>query len=102
MSGPPLVVRLLAEQRKRCLATIMTSAENSAWWPELEADEQDAFRASVRAAVSIFYDLARDIVKVADDSDPGMRNDLALDLIRSIHTQQQRLVAMVGQQQEIS
>lgn len=86
-AGPPFVIRLLAEQRKRCLATILTSAETSPWWPRLSDAQQERFRDQVRAAISVFYDLTRDVVKVADDDTP--RNDLALELIRSIHTSQQ-------------
>lgn len=86
----PVIVRLLSEQRKRCLATILNTAENSAWWPTLTAAQQQAFREQVRSALSVFYDLARDVVKVTDDD--GVRNDLALDLIRAVHTQQRELV----------
>lgn len=99
MSGTaPLVVRLLAEQRKRCLATILSGSESSTWWHELSGAEQEAHRASVRAALATFYDFTRDVLKVADDDAPGLRNDLALELIRSIHTQQQRLVERLGQE----
>lgn len=81
----PLVVRLLAEQRKRCLATILTSAECSPWWTRLSDTQQSAYRDQVRAALAVFYDLTRDLLKVTEDD--SMRNDLALDLIRSMHTQ---------------
>jgi hypothetical protein len=84
-AGPPLVVRLLAEQRKRCLATILNSAESSAWWSRLSEPQQNAYRDQVRAALAVFYDLTRDLIKVTEDD--TVRNDLALDLIRSMHTQ---------------
>lgn len=83
---PPLVVRLLAEQRKRCLATILSAAETSPWWGELSPADQDAHRAAIRSALAVFYDFTRDVLKVADDDHSGVRNDLALDLIRSIHS----------------
>lgn len=84
-AGPPLVVRLLAEQRKRCLATILNSAESTVWWGRLSDGQQNAYRDQVRAALAVFYDLTRDLIKVTEDD--STRNDLALDLIRSMHSQ---------------
>ena len=86
----PVVIRLLSEQRKRCLATILSAAEASGWWGNLAPGQQAEFRAQVRAAVSVFYDLTRDVVKVSEDD--GGRNDLVLDLIRAMHTQQREIV----------
>jgi hypothetical protein len=93
-NGPPLVVRLMAEQRKRCLATILNSAESSPWWTKLTAAQQDAYRDQVRHALAIFYDLVRDVIKVSDDD--AVRNDLALDLIRSVHSQQIKITERLG------
>jgi hypothetical protein len=47
--------------------------------------QQSAYRDQVRAALSIFYDLARDILKVTEDD--TVRNELALQLIRSVHAE---------------
>ncbi len=92
MSGPnPVVIRLLAEQRKRCMATILSSAENSSWWDRLSTPQQQQFRDTVRSAISVFYDLTRDVVKVTEDD--GVRNDIARDLIRAIHSQQREISA---------
>jgi hypothetical protein len=85
-ASTPVVLRLLAEQRKRCLATILNAAESSPWWSRLSDTQQNAHRDQVRAALAVFYDLTRDLVKVTEDD--SMRNDLALELIRSIHHQQ--------------
>lgn len=86
MSAPASpVMRLLAEQRRRCLATILTSAEGSSWWGRLSDDQQATFREQVRTALAVFYDLTRDVVKVTEDD--GVRNELALDLIRAVHHQ---------------
>lgn len=93
-NGPPLVVRLMAEQRKRCLATILNAAESSPWWAKLTAAQQDTYRDQVRQALAVFYDLARDVIKVSDDDSP--RNDLALDLIRSVHSQQIKITEKLG------
>ena len=89
-STTPVVVRLLSEQRKRCLATILNAAEGSPWWSNMTAGEQQAFREQVRTAISVFYDLCRDVVKVTDDD--GVRNDVVVDLIRSLHANQRELV----------
>lgn len=88
-NGNAPVLRLLGEQRKRCLATILTAAEASSWWPRLSDPQQAQFRDQVRAALAVFYDLTRDVVKVTEDD--GIRNELALDLIRSIHSQQTQI-----------
>lgn len=88
-NGTPMVMRLLAEQRKRCLATILTGTENSPWWKDLTEHQQQVFRDQIRSAIAVFYDLARDVIKVSEDD--GVRNELALDLIRSLHTQQQKI-----------
>lgn len=80
-----MVVRLLSEQRRRCLATILNSAESSPWWGRLTEAQQNAFRDQVRSSLNIFYDLTRDLIKVTEDD--GVRNDLALDLIRAMHQQ---------------
>jgi hypothetical protein len=89
-STTPVVVKLLSEQRKRCLATILNAAENSPWWAGLPNSQQQVFREQVRTALAVFYDLCRDVVKVTDDD--GVRNDVALDLIRAMHAQQRELV----------
>lgn len=93
-TSTPAVLRLLAEQRKRCLATMFTNAEATDWWIALTAAEQQAFRDSIRQSLAVFYELARDMLKISDDGQTGtvLHNELALDLIRSIHTQQQQIV----------
>ncbi len=85
----PMVIRLLVEQRKRCLATILNAAEASSWWTRLSDAQQTQFRDQVRAAIGVFYDFTRDVAKVTEDD--VTRNEPALELIRSVHTQQQRI-----------
>lgn len=89
--GTPFVVRLLAEQRKRCLATILSAAENSAWWATLTNSQQTAYREQVRSAINVFYDFTRDVVKVSEEDGP--RSDVVLDLIRSMHREQREFAA---------
>lgn len=78
------VVRVVTEQRKRCLASILGAAETSSWWPRLSRDEQQAYRTKVIEALGVFYDLCRDVIKVTDED--GLRNDHAVELIERIHT----------------
>lgn len=78
------VMRVVTEQRKRCLASILGAAEVSPWWGKLTKDEQVAYRQRVIDALGVFYDLCRDVIKVTDED--AMRNDHAVDLIESIHT----------------
>ena len=82
------VIRVVTEQRKRCLASILGAAESSPWWHKLTRDEQMAYRQKVIDALGIFYDLVRDVVKVTDDE--GLRNDHVVDLIERIHLQVSR------------
>lgn len=79
------VTRVITEQRKRCLASILGSAETSPWWNRLTRDEQIAHRQKVIDALGVFYDLVRDVIKVTDDADT-IRNEHAVDLLERIHT----------------
>lgn len=80
-----VVIRVITEQRRRCLANILGSAENSPWWPRLSRDEQLAFRQRVIDALGVFYDLVRDVVKVSDED--TLRNDHVVELLEVIHNQ---------------
>lgn len=83
MSGA--VTRVVTEQRKRCLATILGAAETSPWWGRLSKDEQVAYRSRVIEALNVFYDLVRDVIKVTDED--VVRNEHVVDLIERIHSQ---------------
>jgi hypothetical protein len=78
------VLRVVTEQRKRCLASILGAAEVAPWWGRLTREEQVAYRQRVIDALGVFYDLCRDVIKVTDDEE-GLRNDHAVDLIERIH-----------------
>lgn len=84
-----LTGRLLSEQRKRLIASILGAAESSAWWSKLSREEQRLHREKVITAVGVFYDFCRDVIKVTNED--GIRNDLALDLIRQVHDGQRSL-----------
>jgi hypothetical protein len=84
-----LTSRLLGEQRKRLIASIMGAAENSPWWSKLNPAEQRAFREKVLGSIGTFYDFCKDVVKVTGDD--VMRNDYALEMIRQVHESQRTL-----------
>lgn len=79
------VMRVVTEQRKRCLASILGAAETSPWWTKLSRDEQLAYRQRVIDALGVFYDLCRDVIKVSDED--SVRNEHVVELIERIHTQ---------------
>lgn len=89
-----LTARLLGEQRKRLIASIMGAAENAPWWSRLQAGEQRAYREKVLSSVGTFYDFCRDVVKVTGED--GIRNDLALELLRQVHEGQRSLQRSLG------
>ena len=78
------VMQVVAAQRGRCLAGIMSAAEKSAWWGRLSRNEQVEFRQKVLDSLNVFYDLCRDVVKVTDDG--SIRNQVVFDLISEIHS----------------
>lgn len=77
------VMRVVTEQRKRCLASILGAAETSPWWGRLSKEEQVAYRQKVLDSLGVFYDLVRDVIKVTDEG--AIRNEHAVDLIEAIH-----------------
>lgn len=85
-----LTSRLLGEQRKRLIASIMGAAENSPWWARLNPTEQRAYRDKVLNSIGTFYDFCKDVVKVTGDD--VIRNDYALEMIRQVHDSQRVLV----------
>jgi hypothetical protein len=76
-------MRVVAEQRRRCLASIMSAAEVSPWWQRLTLEERRNFRERVIAALGTFYDLCRDVIKVTEDD--MIRNEYAVELLEEIH-----------------
>ncbi len=80
-----LATRIVSEQRRRCLASILGAAEVSPWWGRLSKDEQLAYRQKVIDSLGTFYDLVRDVIKVSDED--SLRNDRVVELIERIHVQ---------------
>lgn len=84
-----LITRLLIEQRKRLVASVMSGAEQTAWWSKLAPPEQRAFREKVLNSVGVFYDFCRDVVKVGNEN--SMVNEHAIELLQSVRESQRRL-----------
>ena len=89
-----MVVRLLVEQRKRLIASILGHAER-AFWDRLSVEEREDFRSKVFEAIGNFTDFTRDVLKVVDEDQ--IRNDRALELIEAVHSSQRSLVEKMGE-----
>lgn len=85
-----LIRKLLAEQRKRVVGSIMGGAEQSPWWSKLTPVDQRAYRQKVLDSIGVFYDFTLDVLKVNTDS---VVNEHALDLIAEMHRDVRRLAA---------
>lgn len=94
-----LTSRLLGEQRKRMIASMLGAAEQSAWWRKLTTAEQRAFRDKMLSAVGVFYDFCRDIVKITGED--SIRNDYAVELLQQIHTTTTALHREAGRRPEM-
>ena len=90
-----VVMLIVVEQRKRLVASILGSAERSAWWGKVSPAEQREYRKKVLDSVGVFYDLIRDVVKVSNED--TMVNEQALGLIQQVHAGQARLERALGQ-----
>jgi len=82
-------MRVVAEQRKRCLASILSAAETAPWWGKLSRPEQIAYRQKVIDSLGVFYDLCRDVIKVSEDD---LRNAYAVELIEKVYAQQAEML----------
>jgi hypothetical protein len=78
-----IVLRLIAEARKRAIGGILNHCENSAWWERLSQKEQRELREKVLASFGNFYDLVRDVVKVG--AEEATVNEYTMRLIEQIH-----------------
>lgn len=87
--GDDLLRRLLGEQRKRLVASLLGYVEQSAWWASLTAAEQRTLRDRVLVSIGVYHDFVLDVVKVG--SEDSLRNEEALRLIQQVHASQSRL-----------
>jgi hypothetical protein len=81
MSG--LVQKMLGEQRRRLVGSLMTYLEQNVY-DHLTPAEQQALRAKVLTSVGAYHDVTLDLVKSLDDGDMAV-NKLALDAIAALH-----------------
>ncbi len=91
------VMEILQAQRKRCLAGIMGSAEQSRWWNGLSREEQQSFRQKIIDSLNVFYDLARDIVTVTEESESTVRNEQAISMLLAKADQLQKTLDRVAE-----
>lgn len=78
-----IVMRHIAEGRKRAVAGILGHAENSAWWGRLSPSEQRGLREKVLDDFGVFYDRVRDFVKIG--AEETVVNEHTVRLIEQIH-----------------
>lgn len=76
------LTKLIGEQRKRLVASIMGHAERE-FFVDLTPQQQQDFRKKTLSAIDQFCDLMRDVVKIT--SDDSVVNTEALDLLRLVH-----------------
>lgn len=84
-----MVRRLLGEQRRRLVASILGGLETSSAWHKLPVGEQKQLREKVLASVGSYHDFCLDVIKVSGDD--SIRNELALTLLQQVHDSQRRL-----------
>ena len=74
--------RLIRERRKRLVASILGHAERE-FYPQLDPEQREAFRAKVIDSIDSFADLMRDIVAVQGED--AVVNAHVVQLIEEIH-----------------
>lgn len=84
-----VVKRLLIEQRKRLVASVLGSLETSSAWSRLPEPERRQLREKVLSSIGTYHDFCLDVVKVG--SEDSVRNDEALGLIQQVHASQARI-----------
>lgn len=88
-----LMARLLVEQRKRLVASIMGYAERNVF-DRLSVPEQKAFREKVLSAIDVYSDFVRDMIKVGHAE--TLVNEETLRVIQLVHESQRRLEQSMG------
>lgn len=78
-----MVRRLMGQQRRRMVATVMTTVEKRAWWSTLSGPEQREFKEDLNRAIGIYHDFMLDVVQVGGEDE--LRSERALTLLESIN-----------------
>lgn len=77
-----LARRLVMEQRRRAIGTIMGAVEELAY-PKLSKPDQRALRQSILNGMGAYHDFVLDVLKVKGDD--MLQNEETLRLLRDIH-----------------
>lgn len=88
------VRRLMGQQRRRLVATMMTSCEGSTWWPKLTPVEQREFKELLQRSIGIYHDFMLDVVQVGGDDE--IRGEAALAMLESIRQGVASMQRVVG------
>lgn len=89
MSGEDLVVELISEQRRRLIASVLSSVEATSGWNRLPQSEREVAKARIKDQINVFYDFCRDVIKVTHRD--VARNEHAVELIAQVHASQSRI-----------
>jgi hypothetical protein len=79
---------LLAQQRKRLLASTLGAAETAPWWVTLTPQQRSVFRDKMIASVNTYYEFCLDLIVAGGDV---LRSDDTLALLHTIHASQLRV-----------
>jgi hypothetical protein len=82
--------RMLLNQRKRVVGSIMNHAEGS-FWDKLSPQERAAFRQVVLQSVGVYHDTCLDMVKSSVDDGSTIVNEEAMRMIEDIHSKVSRV-----------
>lgn len=89
-SDNDLARRLVMEQRRRAIGTIMGAIEELAY-PKLSQAEQRTLRQHVLNGMGAYHDFVLDVLKVKHDD--MVQNEETLRLLRDIHSGQREMMA---------
>lgn len=78
-----MVRRLMGQQRRRVVATVMTTCEGRSWWKKLTPGEQRDFKDDLNRSLGIYHDFMLDVVQVGGEDE--LRSERALILLESIN-----------------
>ena len=84
MSQSEFARSLAVEQRKRLVGSLMDHIEKQVY-PHLPPDAKKALRDKVLSSVGAYHDFVLDVFK-ASVNDGLMTNEVALELLRDIHS----------------
>lgn len=78
-----MVRRLMGQQRRRLVASALTSSEQSTWWSKLDAREQREYKDMLQRHIGVYHDFMLDVVQVGGEDE--LRSDRALIVLDQIN-----------------